>query len=456
MDMDTDMMPQYQQLTWLERLAAALVLMDPDILAYMPKDERYQMVKDFLALVLVAIWQMVTWTVSLGSYDLPSALVPALAVLITAMVVKLEISLTTRSSGSGSGAVAKRVAIGLLFAMVNSVGFDLALLKGETTAYMEERRAEINKATAASYEERLNTAKEEINTQAGPLQKARDDLLAFRQKIADDRLRLEGDIARLDQQAKDAALEASRQKDGLYGRKTGRGKLFDDAMLRHDQALSSQALSQVTLAGLVETERANETKLVAANEQLAQVQSRVDSRTAELTKERDAQVLPPWDGPIWRLKAFLAMKQDPERGMAVTVVMAGTFLFVLTLDLLFLMVRTASRRSLYSEMWESRFERAVTAYRVAREDELMWRAAHQCDDVRQEKQRIFAGVQVAMAPLSALSRFVDTKEATEAKLKDAARRSPSQAQGIWQAYANSIQQAYDRMMRPDGSVMPAE
>lgn len=358
----------------------------PDIAARSNQLDRMTIAANGIALLTLGVISVAAWSLFLACFmPLPAALL--VAALISLVILQIDAALAAadweiagvlRTSGPrGAGHWLKltfRVGIGLVFSIFTGLGVILAAFSDTIADQLQKKRNIRN----ASLEREYGALKDEVKARLARAVEAEIKTLAGSRAIEVERVKVLRDRRDdLRGRASQASLEAGREVDGL-NRAAGAGPRYRDAMRQSEESsrLAASAASDLEQASAALA--LMDQRLATLSEQLAASAKEIAAAHHELDakKVRDPRWIPERDGPLTRIIALDELKADPEYGTVVTRFTAMTMLFLLALELGFLIIKSVAPASVYQVrlIAETRLEAAEVSADFARRREAIRRS----------------------------------------------------------------------------------
>ena len=440
----------YKPLGVLSNISCAVLEMDPSVMARCPANERYNIIlKTFFALPWVALWQFIIWYISISSFGVNEHAAILLASFISAGITYLEIKISTNTSPWGRTA---RIIISIVISWVCSIGVGAALISGDAAKEMKQQRADALIKVDQEYDERANNAEA---TTIATLKSSRDNLLVQRTILLDKIQALQGARATQVDQMTNSSVDASRQQYGLDRPgntiKKGIGPEYRDATAKRAKAETTINAIDRDIVFLKGECAAIDTKVGQIGQELEQANNRRDQTIAAVRAEQahSTHNLPTeWDGIGWRIGVLEKVKNDPEKGPAVIIVMDVILIGNIIMDLLFIIICTFGPKcDTYNRLKECKYLITIESHEVqavlAAENARAMQAAAQRDDVRHIREEIFGGYQSATAPLYGFDEFLKAQKATENSARQTASMMPESGGQILSGYFDALSKGYD-------------
>lgn len=351
---------QHRPLSSIELFCCLVTLSDPELMAQSNQLDRMSMVGHACMLLLVTMTAVLAWSAFWASF-LPIYGAVPLGLLVGALIFGFdqavgasdwELAGILRNESyklNWWGKLLLRVAVSFLLAQATAVGVTLWLYGSAIDNHLQEKRAEKNaplEIEYAGYKSALkNTSIMPIEAELKALQLERETLTANIQSSVATR-------AAAQQRASSARIEADREdKGGLAGYKKGRGPLFEEARRQEDEAIrirdsavSDEALIQARIDAV--TRRIDQLR-----SDMGLAKSAFDNRVTQLNSEklRDPRWVADKTDPLLRYEALQAIKNSQERGQAATEFNRLMTTVLMTLELMFLLVKMVfNQASVYS------------------------------------------------------------------------------------------------------------
>lgn len=323
---------------------------DPTVVRGANAVDRMTVGGNAVVLLLVGTLAVVVWSALFSSF-LPLPVALALGLLVGAMVFMFDRAMSAsdwsltgvlRSGRAGPEFWAKvggRAAVAMVLAVATAYGAVLVLCGGAIEDRLRQERQQRNEPIVQEALQLKHEARERL---LSPLQGEQRLIEAERGRLQEVMKERETLVAQARERAARARVEAEREREGgLRGYVQGEGPRFRDARRLEREAQDAAALAATDAANMqrrfdeLSVQAAAKTReLHQAMQLAAQEEQRIDAQMS-----RDPQWTPERGDPLSRAIALEQLRVDAHFGPAVKRLERIAMLTLMTLELMFLMIK---------------------------------------------------------------------------------------------------------------------
>ena len=359
-----DTMGDHTRLSLPLRFCCAITSADPEILSQCNNIDKSRIARHAVALLCTFTMAAVLWS-AVFSAMLPLQAAIAGGLFAGLIIYLLDLAIATsdwelkgvlrdrapfslesvRSSVVRIVKFGFRIALTLTLAIVTGTYVTLWWFNDTIENFIHQQRLTLNEPIEAEY----RAEREKLQGQLiDPLHQ--DLAIALEQRKSSQTLLDDSQtkLLRFEESVSSTRLEMHREETGLGGRLKGRGPKYDDAKIRLEEAKRHADMAR----GEVEHARAHlqeiDTRIKAINVRLLKASGVLETRTALLTAERDARLMPERSDFLMEFKALEELKSDPVYGASMTLVARLTKLTIMIFEAIFIIILLNDHASLYT------------------------------------------------------------------------------------------------------------
>lgn len=339
----------------LVRIAAIITSKDPEVLARAPLGERIEVLHDWVALLLLGIFELALWTFALTALGWPVVGALPCALVIALIILCMDIRLTSSDNAprgvlrrgrpdrrEQASRLGTRLLIAVFASAIPAAGAHIAMFRDEAIVAQEEDRHNRNAPIIAQIERRIAALRQE---RLGAVNATIDQLVAEREALITAKRQSDEMIASSFDQRQTADLERSRQLSGLGDREKGDGVLAQDAKFRAAQAEEQIAAARKD-AERITARIAIIDQEVPLNEQIrSRLLRELEPEIARLREEGEARLEKSTDGIVTAALGVQKLHSDPGRSFVMWALTLMVYVGILFIEMSFfirLMFKPAS------------------------------------------------------------------------------------------------------------------